>query len=264
VLVKAACVVVLALVSAGCGGGSSDAAGTLKTTMQRLGRITSGDLLLRLVVTPRTGDNGRVGFVLSGPFALREHGLPLLDVRYTQLTGPRSATARLISDGTHAVALVSGRRVALPADSVRQLSAGGASGGGIVTPLDIQSWLTNPHVSDGGTVGGAATDRISGKLDAVNAANGLLALLRRLGRASPTISGSSADQLRKAVQSSSIEIWTGKQDRLLRRLSLKAQLAFDVPAQLQRAFGRLVGARFEFVLGIGRPNAPVRVALPPA
>jgi hypothetical protein len=258
--------IAVALGAAGCGGGSSDASSTLHRTMQRLGKITSGNLLLRLVVTPRSGTSGRVGFVVSGPFALRRSGLPLLDVRYTQLTGPRSATARLVSDGNRAVAVVSGRQVALPAASVAQLrGAGGTStGGGIVSPLHIESWLKSPQVSDGGVVGGTHTDRISGDLDAVNAANGLLALLRQLGRSAPTISGTNADHLRKAVTSSSIDIWTGKSDRLLRRLALNAQLAFDVPAQLRRAFGAIVGAHVEFVFAIGNPNERVHVALPPA
>ena len=91
-----------------------------------------------------------------------------------------------------------------------------------------------------------------------------MAMLRQLGRTAPTITGSGADQLRKAVKSSSVEVWTGKRDRLLRRLLVKAQLAFDVPAELKRAFGEIVGANVEFELGIGAPNKPLHVTIPNA
>jgi len=51
---------------------------------------------------------------------------------------------------------------------------------------------------------------------------------------------------------------------LLRRLLVKAQLAFDVPAELKRAFGEIVGANVEFELGIGAPNKPLHVTIPNA
>ena len=69
----------LACAASGCGGGSADAQGELQQTLARLGRIHSGDLTLRLVVTPSSGARGRVGFAIVGPFALRSHGLPMLD-----------------------------------------------------------------------------------------------------------------------------------------------------------------------------------------
>ena len=256
-------VTALACTASACGGSSENAKSELQQTLQRLGGIHSGNLTLRLVVTPATGPRGRVGFAILGLFALRAHGLPMLDVRYTQTTGPHQATGRLISDGMNAVAFVGRTRVALPASALRQLTAGGSgNGGGIVAPLRLDSWLKNPSTSDGGMVGGAETDRISGDLDVVNAANGLTRMLRQLGRAAPTITGGSADQLRKAVKSSSVDVWTGKRDRLLRRLLVKARLAFDVPADLKRAFGAIVGANVEFELGIASPNQPVHVTIP--
>ena len=84
--------------------------------------------------------------------------------------------------------------------------------------------------------------------------------LQSRGHATPTIMGSSADQLRKAVKSSSIDVWTGKQDKLLRRLDLKARLGFGVPKELQRALGSVVGANFEFELAVSNPNKPVRIS----
>ena len=103
---------------------------------------------------------------------------------------------------------------------------------------------------------------VSADLDVVDAANGLLGLLRQLGRAAPTIQGAEADRLRDAVQSSSFDVWTREQDHLLRRLQLSADLGLDVPASLQRVLGKVVGAKVEFELAVDHPNEPVTV-MPP-
>src|SRR5438270_10293165 len=252
-----------ALIFSGCGGSAGPARKELRATADRLGQIRSGDLTLLLVVSPASGTRGRIGFKLQGPFELRRGALPLAHLEYTQYAGAREATGTFVSTGTKAYALAGGKTVSLPPGATAEIqSAASGLGGGGGSGLRIDSWLQGPNVSDGGTVGGAATDHISAKLDVVNAANGLLAFVRALGHAAPTISGSSADQLRKAVKSSSIDVWTGKQDKLLRRLDLKAELGFGVPKELQRALGNLVSAKVEFELAVSNPNKPVHVTAP--
>jgi hypothetical protein len=246
---------------AGCGGGG-DAAPILSRTAANLGKIHSGRLDLRFLVTPREG-NGRVGFELHGPFALRR-GLPLARVDYTQITGERSATATLVSTGERAYVELGGRAYELPGATAAQLAsaAGGVSGSQGLGELRIDGWVKDPHASDGGDVGGAATDHVSSGLDVVRAANDLLALVRRLGRDAPALRGRDAQQLRDAVRSSHLDVWTGKDDRLLRRLRLDADFGFDVPESLRRSLGDVVGGKFEFELGIANPNEPVHVSAP--
>jgi hypothetical protein len=118
-------------------------------------------------------------------------------------------------------------------------------------------------VTDGAEVGGAPTDRVAADLDVVAAANGLLSLVRQLGRDVPSIQGKQAEQLEDAVESSSFDVWSGREDRLLRRLLLQAELGFEVPEALRRALGDVVGAKIEFELAISNPNEPVSVAAPP-
>jgi hypothetical protein len=240
---------------AGCGGGSS-AHDVLSETAARLGRIQSGTLDMRLVLTPRgKAGRGDIGFTLHGPFTLRRGGLPVLHMTYTQLAGTRSATATLVSDGRTAYAESAGRRIPLSATQVAELRGATQqlqSGPGVRLP--IEDWIDHPKVSGGGEVGGADTDHVSAGLDVVNAANGLLGLVRAFGTNAPTLTGKSAQQLRDAVRSSSFDLWTGKKDRLLRRLRIAAQLGFDVPPTLSRALGRLVGAKLEFELAVSNPK----------
>jgi hypothetical protein len=246
-----------AVALAGCGGGGK-ASSEIRQTVDKLGSIRSGNLTLRLVVTPLSGNAGRIGFQLRGPFSVRKGALPLANIAYTQYVGPRAATVSFVSDGRNAWAVANEKRIQLPATAVAQVrnaSSGFGAGSGAFGAMQIDTWFSDATVSDGGN----DTDHVAGKLDVVNAANGLLGLVRRLGRAAPTIEGDSADQLREAVKSSSLDLWTGKDDKLLRRLLLKARLGFDTPEQLKAALAGVAGANVEFELAIANPNRPVEV-----
>jgi hypothetical protein len=117
-------------------------------------------------------------------------------------------------------------------------------------------------VTEAGQIDGDPTTRVSGDLDVVAVANGLLDLLRQLGRAAPTIEGDQAKQLEKAVKSSSFDLWSRRNDHFLRRLLLKADLGLDVPQSLRRVLGDVVGAKLDFELALSNPNKPVSVAPP--
>jgi hypothetical protein len=253
----------VAVLATACG--ETSATRVLSRTADNLGEIRSGDLTLRLVVSPREGTKGRIGFELRGPFALRPRALPIAKIAYTQIAGAHEATATFISTGVKAYAEVNGKVYELPPSStegVRRAAAGIGDSGGLGR-FDLGDWVEHPVVTDGGRVGGAQTDHVSAGLDVVAAANGLLGLIRQLGGNAPMLKGDQARQLERAVKSSSFDVWTGKDDRLLRRLLLKADLGFDVPASLRRVLGSVVGAKVEFELAVSNPNEPVSVP-PPA
>ena len=260
---RAAALLASAALVAGCGS-SGRANEVLSRTASKLDDIRSGELTLRLVISPREGTKGRVGFELRGPFALKRNGLPVAKIVYTQIAGAREGSATFISTGTNAFAEVSGRAYELPPEStdpIRQAAAGiGGSNG--LGQFEIDDWVEDPVVTDGGEVGGAPTDHVAADLDVVAAANGLLSLVRQLGREAPSIQGKEAERLEDAVESSSFDVWSGREDQLLRRLLLKANLGFDVPESLRRVLGEVVGAKIEFELAISNPNEPVSVAPP--
>lgn len=255
---KAAVLFVAVGLLAGCGGGDQNAEEALSQTANRLGEIRGGDLDFRLVLRPRAqGTKGAIGFTLSGPFELGQRGeLPEMRITYTQLAGPRRASATLVSDGQTAYAEALGRRIPLSEAEVAELRSAtsqiqGSSG---VASVALDDWIRDPELSDGGEVGGAQTDLVTAELDVVNATNGLLDLVRALGQDLPRITGVEAERLQEAVKDTSFELWTGKEDRLLRRLRITADLGLNVPDQLRRALGELVGASFEFQLGLANPK----------
>jgi hypothetical protein len=246
------------VLAAGCGGSDdSEARDVLKQTAAKLGEIRSGTLDLKLLVTP-SGGGEPFGFKLHGPFRLpdKRDALPVATLTYTQIANGKQATARLVSDGSDAYVENDGDRTPLTPDQKATLSKAGdqLEGAGGATQLAIGSWVKDAALDDGGSVGGSATDKVSAKLDVVAVVNGLLQIVRLSGRDTGTVRDADAKQLDDAVRSSSFELWSGKQDRLLRRLAMSVDFGFDVPGELRRALGDLVGAKVDFELGVRNPK----------
>jgi hypothetical protein len=258
--------VVLALAVGGCGGSesSSDPSDALADTARNLGEIRSGKLGLRLTAG---SDGDEAGFVLEGPFAFAESAdeLPLADLEYTQAAGAESETVRFVSTGQQAFVVVAGQAYELPEDRVATLRGTGAGTGGAdgLAELRIGDWFLDPELSDGGAVGGAETDRIRAGLDVVATANDLLELAGALGSdAGGPLDGDSGEQLRRAVESATVEVYTGKDDRLLRRLIVEASFRAAPPPELDEAFADLPNADFRLELTIADPNSDVEVEGP--
>jgi hypothetical protein len=250
------------LALAGCGG-SSGPTTALQETSDNLGDIRSGDLTLRLLVE---GGGKQAGFELEGRFALADEGeLPVADLDYTQIAGDKEETVTLISTGEKAFVAIGQDVYELPEKQTESLrSAGGqVSGDSGLGSLEIGGWLIQPKLSDGGEVGGAETDRIQSDLDVVRAANDILELVAGLNGGKATqLEGQNAEQLRAATKSATIDVYTGKDDRLLRRLLIQARLGANVPATLRDRLGDLANARFTFELAIADPNEDVEVQEP--
>jgi hypothetical protein len=249
---------VLAL--AGCGGGGEESAtDILSETADNLGEIRSGDLSLDLLFSANSGE--QQGFRLEGPIAL-EDGKLLARVDYTQIAGGNTANTTFISTGEQMFVEVDGVAYELPPKLEAEVeeATGDLEVEGLGDRIELGNWMRDPKLSDGGDVGGTDTDHISARLDVVNAINGLLEIAAGFGglEAPPAVEGQAAEQLRRAVEAASIDVWTGKDDRLLRRLALSIEFAPEVPGELQSVLGLAV----DFELAISDPNKDVSVSAP--
>jgi hypothetical protein len=258
-------VVAAALALSGCAGGE-DPQEVLSETAANLGEIKSGTLHLDFRVEPRGAPGAEAfGFTLDGPFSLGGSGaLPLAQIDYSQTVGDETATVTLISTGRNAYVRTQGRTYELPPEQADELrsAAGGLRAGAGLGEFAIDEWIEDAELHDGGEVGGAETDHVQAELNVVNAVRDLTALVRELGRDVPQLGGQDVERLAESVRSSRFEVYTGKEDRLLRRLELEVDFALGVPELLRSALGSLVGARVSFELGVDDPNGPVSVEQP--
>lgn len=111
---------------------------------------------------------------------------------------------------------------------------------------------------------GVEPDHVHARLNAVNTVNDLLSIAHALGSVrTQRLTGRDAKRLRQAARSGTFDLYTGKKDRLLRRLTVSVKLGFDVPDVLRSALGHVVGADVLFDLGVASPNRVVSVAAPP-
>jgi len=250
----------LALLAAllfGCGGGGPQSANELLAeTSANLGKIKSGDLALELIFSTKDGE--RAGFNLEGPFQLRSGSLPEAQLDYTQIAGDQTATQTFIMTGDKAYVRMGGATFELPARAAGQVrSTLGATGG--LGVIDLRGWVQDPELAAGEEVGGAETDRITGRLNVATVVTGLVAIASQFGgttRLTP-LEGKSAEQVEQAVETATIDVWTGKEDRLLRKLEITIEFS---PAAEQ--LKSLVGAAVHFTLGISNPNETVTIEKP--
>jgi hypothetical protein len=264
---RSALVVLLASFAvAACGGGDDGADEALAETAENLEEIESGDLSMRLVITPTGNETETIGFELRGPFSLEGPGeLPVARVAYTQIRGSKRGTVTVVSTGRRAYVEVGSRAYELPPAQTEQLRQAGedlAQGQGL-GELEVGDWIEDPELSDGGAVGGTDTDRIDANLDVAAAARDLVELGRGLGAgALSRLSDADETTLERATRSAHLRLFTGREDRLLRRLEIDVDLGFEVAPDLRAALGSRVGARIEFDLAVDDPNRPVTVDEP--
>jgi hypothetical protein len=224
-----------ALILAGCGdGGKSD---VLSETAANLGKIRSGEISLSLRVVPSGG--GELRFEARGPVLLAKPGpLPVANLDYTGGT--------LISTGTKASLRVGGTtRPFSPAETDRLRAATASLRSGSLSELHLDEWIEHPRLSDGGP----DTDRIHGGLDTGTAVERLTRLSDELGVSLPALGGLSPALLERATRSASVDLYTGKRDRLLHRLRVDADLGFAVPF-----LGEVAGADVTFDVEIDHPD----------
>ncbi len=142
---------------------------------------------------------------------------------------------------------------------------GSGEGGSPFEDTDIGSWLVDPQLEEGEGLDGEEVDRITGELDVVTALNDLFSIAQRFGSgtAFQTIEDDEAERVENAVQSSHIEVITGAEDRLLRRLLIEVDLALGEEVGLSEILGPLSGASFTLDMSISEPNRPIEVPEPP-
>jgi len=248
---------VLASLACGCGG-SRSASGILSDTASSLDDIKSGTLGFDLLVTPTRSGSRPFGFKLNGPFSTRGGGLPTTRATYTQIANGKSATVTLISTGSAGFITVDGKTYRLPADRLAPLRSATAVFGGEGSSLPLDDWIRDAKVTDGGSVGGAQTDHVRGRLDLARA----VADLGALAPGGKALNARERGQLARAARTATIDVWSGTKDHLLRKLAIDVDLGLEVPPGLRAALGNLVGARVQVTLAVGDPNRPVTVRAP--
>ncbi len=230
---------------AGCGGSDSP----LEQTADRLADIRSGQLDFTIRLVPSGSAGVSVG--LRGPFSLSEDlPLPVARIAYDRRAG-QTTEAMFTSTGRQAFVTTAGRTVRLSDEQASGLRVGKGEARSLKDlGLNLDRWIKDER-----TTRQKDLDHITGTIDASEV---LGDLARIAGRS--TLSEDEAERLSRTVSSSSIEIRTGAEDRLLRRVRASIDLA--VPPELRAKTGGRSGLKIELDLRLKKLNRPVEVAAP--
>src|SRR5947209_6130220 len=252
----ACAIAVASFLISGCGGAPTDVASVLKQTFGPHPPVHSYNLDLAIGIDVQGVKN------LSKPIALRLAGpyvnsaprqLPKfnLDVAINGSGQTFAATATATSNKAYIT--VAGTPYVLPdqlfsqfkagysqasAQSPRQSSSFSALG------LNPSAWLLSPHRLADAKVGDAQTIHIAAGVDVPRLLQDVSKLLGRASQLGISVPGApkavtpaQQQAIAQAVRSASVDIYTGRDDRILRRLSVSVALA--VPPQSRHLIGGL-------------------------
>ncbi len=256
-----------------CGGGNDDGSGgggdsgdvkTLLTqTFTGTHEIESGKA--NLVVKVETeGDStirGPIELKVSGPFQTAgKDELPKFDLALDIHAQGQGFEAGIASTSDRLFVKFGGTAYEVPATLIAQMKESfnsGSSKSGLSLDslgIDPMSWLKNPKIAGTETVGGVETEHITSELD-VNALlddiDGVLAKVKdQLPAAAATgqpipdsIPEDTRKQIEDAVKQATVDIWTGKDDKTLRKLVVT--VAVEPPASAKGPKSLDVSVSFE-------------------
>jgi hypothetical protein len=239
-------IVLLAMtVLTGCGGGSSASSSTdvgqlLKDTFSAGHSIKSGKLALSLRADTQGGTSatkGPISVTLSGPFQSQGKGkLPKLDLQAKVDGAGQNITAGVVSTGDKGFVQFQGQAYALSDAIFAQFKSGyeqaqaqssKQSGQSLATlGIDPQRWLKNPRNEGDAKVGDADTVKITGDVDVPKLLDDVNTALQRTkslglqgtGSLPQQLTPAQKQQAANAIKKLSVEIYTGKDDRIMRRM----------------------------------------------
>lgn len=280
--VIAATCVALAACGSSSGGSSGDATKLLRQTFSGTHEVTSANLHLSVTVTPSGSRTltRPVTFSFGGPFQGRGKGrLPASNFDISVTAQGKSASLGVLSTGTTGYVTLDGISYQLPAATFSRLessfsqlasSSSGGSGASALSKLGIDPlrWLVHPSVVGTETVGGAGTTHIRAGVNVPALLQDLSTFLQKAsslgvsgaGQIPNGISANTRSQIAGEAENPSFEVWTGNQDKTVRKLTVDVTL--PVSGQDASALGGLRSTGIGVVMEYANLNQPQTITAP--
>lgn len=269
-------------VFAACGSGSSeDVDNVLNETFGGKKKVSSGRLAMQLnadLQGQATGGNP-VKVRFAGPFESRgDKKVPKLDLEMTATLAGQTINAGVISTGTKGYINFQGTDYRIPPKLFDQFATELAKDDDSSTDIpglsqlgvDPRKWLKDPKNEGTEEVGGTETIHISSDLDTTKFVDDLDKLLgksNQLGlskaeqqRLPKSLDENTKKQIRDSVKDAKLDIWTGKDDKILRKL--RVQMDFDVAKSLQAQTSGIRSGKIDFTVEESEVNKPQQIEEP--
>jgi hypothetical protein len=270
-----------ALVLGACGSSDDESVDALlKQTFASDKTVQSGELNVGLDANIRGLQSlqGPVRLTLRGPFeSAGKDELPRFDFTLGITSGGQTFTAGGISTGDKGYLKFAGQAFVVSDADFQQFKQGyldaqkrsssdkeGAPSLGALG-INPRAWLTNPQkVGDGEQVGGTDTVHISAGIDVPRLLDDINRVLARASSATKgtnqtqtqvpsSLTEAQQKQIEDAVESAKVDVYTGKDDKALRKLDINVKL---------RKSGQIDGGTLRFSLEIADLNKDQDIKAP--
>lgn len=266
------------------GGGGDDVASILKSTFGSDKPVRSGklDVAVSLDAKGLPSITGPIALKLAGPFQSNgKDTLPGFDFDLSLNASGQSFTAGAVSTGEKGFLTFQDQNFAIGDElftsfktgyQQAQKESGDAEGGPTFQALGIDPlrWLGGAKDAGSQDVGGTATTHITATIDVPKFLvdiNTLLAKADDLGVAGQapaqvptTLTEKQRAQIAEAVKSAKVDVYSGEDDKLLRRLAV--ELTFDVPQASRQDAGGLQSGTLRLDLTIADLNEKQTISAP--
>ncbi len=265
-----------------CGSSSSpDATTLLKQTFSGQHTVNSGMLgvTLGLDASGSSTLRGPLSISFGGPFQSRGQGkLPKSKFSVSVTAAGHTTSLGILSTGTTGYVTLGGTSYQLPAATFQKLESSfgqiaaspGGSGGGTLAKLGIDPlhWLQNPSVVGTESVAGAQTTHIRAGINVMALLGDLDTFLQKASSVGVSgaanlpqgISAQTQSKIAAEVQTPRFNVWTGSNDKTVRRLSI--DLTIPVSGPISTALGGLRSARITLVIQYTDLNQPQTITAP--
>lgn len=273
-------VLLLALGLAACGGSSQPSGSSLvNDTFSSKAKIESGQVNMSLALEPTGGSSSQsLKLSLAGPFQNGPVGkIPRFAFTVNVNIGAQPIQAGITStDSKFYVGLGSNWYVA-PSSTYKTFEqsfaqaakqAAGKPERSMLVGLGVEpnKWLVEPSTLGTTAVNGESVYHVTAGVDTAAFLRDVSKLSQSSGSLSAAVPGASAispstvSELGKSISSAHVDLYTGKTDHLLRRLTITA--TFKATPQTQTLLNGASSAKITLDLGISQLNQPQTISAP--
>ena len=247
----ASAALVVALMAGACGGEPDQPSAGAVLERASSGFAERGRLDLQFALEPERGGGARE-LGLNGSYAASDGRLEAFDARMAG-TGPDLALdAQLTAVGGDATASCGGDRWSLGSSDAASVDDAAATFVAVASGMwrEVPTWVVDPQVADAGRVDGQPAWRVTGSIDFARLAEAID------HPAASNLAAVLGPPLERAVRGDRIEVVIGKDDGLLRRLSVSGEVReTDELVQRGLTLKRPGAARLTLtVTGAGEPQ----------
>jgi hypothetical protein len=271
---------------AACGsaghGGNQDVGALLSETFGKGKPIRSGKLALRLNVDAQglASLKGPLAVRVAGPFQSQGPAqVPKFDLALDLGMGGNAIQAGAVSTGDKGFVTLQGRSYQLSdalfkrlESSRKQATASKGNGQGTslqALGIDPRRWLKDARERGVETLSGVQVIHVSAGIDVPRFVADFATLLTKAGKLGvtggssqvpSTLTQAQRDKIVKSVKTADVDVWTGKDDKALRRIAM--HVTFDVPADARPKGTAAQKGTLRFDLAIAELNRPQAIGAP--